>query len=99
MQEIHEVTPERWPDLERLVGAQDTAWRLNARERLSQLLDAVASGEEILIVRRGRPAARLVPVEQATTPFPDCSSLRDELPPMRTSAGATIREMREHERF
>lgn len=31
-----------------------------AKTNLSRLLDAVASGEEVVITRRGRPAARLV---------------------------------------
>lgn len=76
-----------------MVNVRDT------REQLSQLLDAVAAGEEIIIARRGRPAARLVPVERTMTPFPDRSALREELPPMRSSAAATVREMREDERF
>jgi prevent-host-death family protein len=34
-----------------------------AKNRLGQLLDQVEYGEEIVITRRGRPVARLVPVE------------------------------------
>jgi prevent-host-death family protein len=34
-----------------------------AKTHLSRLLDAAASGEEILIARAGRPIARLVPLE------------------------------------
>jgi prevent-host-death family protein len=34
-----------------------------AKTHLSQLLRRVAAGEEVLILRGGRPAARLVPVE------------------------------------
>ena len=34
----------------------------DAKNRFSELLDAVASGETIEIVRRGKPAARLVPI-------------------------------------
>jgi prevent-host-death family protein len=34
----------------------------DAKNRLSELLDAVAAGETIEITRRGKPAARLVPV-------------------------------------
>ena len=37
------------------VGAYD------AKTRLSELLDRVASGEQIVITRHGRPIARLVP--------------------------------------
>jgi len=34
---------------------------LEARNRLSELLNAVELGEELLITRRGRPVAKLVP--------------------------------------
>jgi prevent-host-death family protein len=36
-----------------------------AKTHLSELLRRVAMGEEIVILRSGRPAAKLVPVEQA----------------------------------
>lgn len=35
-----------------------------AKTHLSALLEKVARGEEVLITRRGRPAARLVPAER-----------------------------------
>jgi len=37
-----------------------------AANHLSQLLDEVAAGEEVLILRRGQPAARLVAVRTAS---------------------------------
>lgn len=37
----------------------------DAKTHLSSLLDKVARGEEILITKRGRPVARLVPAVQA----------------------------------
>ena len=36
-----------------------------AKTHLSALLDLVAAGEEVVITKRGRPVARLVPPEQA----------------------------------
>ena len=36
-----------------------------AKTQLSMLLDRVSQGEEVLIRRRGRPVAKLVPIEQA----------------------------------
>jgi prevent-host-death family protein len=36
-----------------------------ANQGFSKLLQAVAEGEEVLITRRGRPVARLAPVEPA----------------------------------
>lgn len=37
-----------------------------AETKLGQLLDWVEAGEEVIIVRRGRPVARLVPPGAAT---------------------------------
>lgn len=37
----------------------------DAKTHLSSLLDRVAQGEEVLITRRGRPVARLVPAAKA----------------------------------
>jgi prevent-host-death family protein len=34
-----------------------------AKTQLSRLLDAAASGEDVVIARAGKPVARLVPVE------------------------------------
>jgi prevent-host-death family protein len=39
-----------------------------AKTHLSRLLDAAATGEEILIARAGRPVARLVPLEGTAAP-------------------------------
>ena len=36
-----------------------------AKTRLSQLVDCAEKGEEIIIARGGRPAARLVPLRSA----------------------------------
>ncbi len=37
----------------------------DAKGRLDQLLDLVEHGEEMVITRRGRPVARLVPLQAA----------------------------------
>jgi len=41
----------------------------DAKNRLSELLDAVASGESIEILRRGKPIARLVPIGEDVPRF------------------------------
>ena len=38
---------------------------LEAKTRLSSLLDRVSHGEEVVITRRGKAVARLAPVERA----------------------------------
>lgn len=70
-----------------------------ARERLAHLLDTVASGEEVVIVRRGKPAARLTAVHKSRWKgFPDRGPLRASLPKARKSAADTVRKLRDEER-
>jgi len=69
------------------------------RENLSRLLDAVAAGEEVVIMRRGQPVARLVPAEAGAVAFQSRSALRAALPPMQHSAAAEMRLAREQERY
>ena len=69
------------------------------RENLAQLLDAVEAGEEIMIIRRDRPVARLVPIERSMTTFRDRAALRAELPPMTEPADRAVQSLREEERF
>jgi prevent-host-death family protein len=61
-----------------------------AKTHLSQLLDRVAAGEEIVIARAGRPIARLVPLSDAASQRRSPGAWRgkvsiaddfDELPP------------------
>src|SRR5207244_2142437 len=52
-----------------------TAGVREARQNLTDLLDDVKKGREIVITDRGRPVARLAPVERRR-PFPDLSRVR-----------------------
>lgn len=52
-----------------------TAGVREARQNLTDLLDDVRKGREVLITDRGRPVARLAPVEQRR-PFPDLARVR-----------------------
>jgi prevent-host-death family protein len=47
-----------------------------AKTRLSELVEQVASGgEDVLITRRGRPAARLVPLDRPDSAIEDALAL------------------------
>lgn len=70
-----------------------------AREQISRLLERVQSGEEVLILRRGKPAARLVGPGTGNVVFRSRASLRDELPAMQESASLVIRSLRDAERY
>lgn len=69
------------------------------RERLSHLLDAVATGEEIIILRHGKPAARLTAVPPEEIRFPNRSELRASIPPASESSAQAVRELRDDERY
>jgi prevent-host-death family protein len=69
-----------------------------ARQQIGRLLDAVALGEEIVIMRHGKPAARLLPIpedEAVRACFPDRSAVRARVPPAKLSAVWIIRELRD----
>ena len=69
-----------------------------ARRSISRLLDDVASGEEVVIVRRGKPVARLLQIDepgQEPLRFPDHTELRSQLPPQTQRSAVLLREMRD----
>ncbi len=70
-----------------------------ARGHLSELLDQVANGEEIEILRRGKRVARLVPSSQETLPVPDLKSFRKSLQVKGKSLSKTVIELRQKERY
>lgn len=72
-----------------------------AKTHLSSLIDRVEAGETIEITRRGRPAARIVPVER-TRKKVDVARLRanaTRIPCQQTSSGEFIRRMRDDGRY
>jgi prevent-host-death family protein len=74
-----------------------TVTLVEAKTRLSELLDKVAAGEEIVITRHGRPAARIAPVSAPKQPVPDLSEFRAKMPRLRKPSHILIREMRDEE--
>lgn len=74
-----------------------TVTLVEAKRRLGELLDSVEAGEEVVITRNGRLAARLVATSQPKQALPDLSALRAELPPWRKPSHLLIREVRDEE--
>lgn len=74
-----------------------TVTLVEAKTRLSELLDKVAAGEEVVITRHGRPAARIAAVSQPKQPVPDLSAFRAKMPRLRKPSHVLIREMRDDE--
>ena len=75
----------------------ETVSLAEAKAHLSQLIDKVESGEEIVITRHGRAVARVAPVEQPKKPL-DLDALaeaRKRLPPWRGSSAKLLRKLRD----
>ena len=70
-----------------------------ARENFDSLLNAVASGEEFVIIHCGKRVAHLTPASADSVAFPDRSALRASLPPAKESVDTTIRATRDNERY
>jgi prevent-host-death family protein len=70
-----------------------------ARARLSFLLKKVEKGDEILLLRRGKKVARLVPVQTPQRPLPSLKEFRSSIQLKGKPLSAVVVESREKERF
>jgi prevent-host-death family protein len=72
-----------------------------AKTHLSDLIDQVSKGEEVTITKRGKPVARLTPVQPKRIRI-DAKALRAHTSTMTfqtQSAGDFIRAMRDGDRY
>jgi prevent-host-death family protein len=69
-----------------------------AKARLSSLLDAVEAGQPVVITRRGRSIAQLVPQRSVQDLLPRLEALRAALPHQNQSGVDTVRRLRDDER-
>ena len=75
--------------------------KANVREikaKLSAYLSLVEQGEEVTILRRGRPVAVLKPLEKSS-PLPSLKNFRDKIGIKGLSASETIIKIREDSRY
>jgi prevent-host-death family protein len=66
-----------------------------AKAHLSELLDRVEAGEDILITRHGRPIAQVSAVAAAKTPVRSLAAFRARMPHWRASSADLLREARD----
>jgi len=71
----------------------------DARASLPALLNRVARGEEIVIQRRGKPAARLVPPARSRAPLPDLTAFRASIRVKGEPMSASVIKGRREERY
>ena len=65
-----------------------------AKTHLSQLLEEIEAGEEIVITRRGIPIARLSAVESPKKPFRPLADFRRRWPAWRKPSADLVRDLR-----
>ena len=72
-----------------------------AKARLSELLDKVESGEEVIITRHGRPVACVRQAIPSKKPLPleKLAEFRARFPRWRKSSARLVRELRDNERY
>lgn len=75
-----------------------TVTLVEAKAHLSELLDRVESGEEVVITRHGRPVAHLSPLVQPRHPVPSLAAFRARMPRLRKPTTVVLREMRDEAR-
>jgi prevent-host-death family protein len=71
----------------------------DARRRLGALLDEVAAGEEIVLVRWGNPVARLIPVRDELKRLPSLADFRLSIQLRGTTLREELATAREQERY
>lgn len=75
-----------------------------AKSHLSAIVDRVEAGEEVVITRRGRPVARIVPeraleASEARRWVEELGAFLNEQPVRDTSAVDVLRQMRDDARY
>ena len=65
-----------------------------AKAKLSSLLDVVEAGQSVVITRRGKAIAELVPRRAVRDLLPQLQALRASLPGQASSSVETIQTMR-----
>ena len=66
-----------------------------AKTQLSSLLDAVEAGQAVVITRRGKAIAELVPRCSVRDLLPQLATLRGSLPEQPTSGVESMRALRD----
>jgi len=70
---------------------------VKAKAHLSELLDKVEAGEEVIITRHGRAVAHLHAVSRPKQPLrlDDLAAFRATMPPLRRPSAELLREARD----
>lgn len=68
------------------------------RQRIGEVLERVARGEEVTVLKRGKPAARIVPPNAVSRPLPPQDEFRASIHMTGAPLSETVRSGRDEER-
>lgn len=70
-----------------------------AKSHLSELLNQIEAGEEVMITRHGKAVARVVAVQTARQPVPleHLAALRQQIPSWNGSSAEALKQLRDRE--
>ena len=68
------------------------------KAHLSEILNSLENGEEIIITRRGRPVAKLTAITPAKKPLHSLAGLRKTMPESVTPGTVALSELRQEQR-
>jgi prevent-host-death family protein len=71
----------------------------DARENLKALLDRVAAGEEIVLIRRGKEVARLIPPKSGRRKLPSLHAFRRSVAVKGRPLSSDVARGRREERY
>ena len=77
-----------------LVSGMVTMTLVEAKAHLSELLDKVESGQDVVITRHGRPVAQMSALIRAKRPLRSLASFRAKMPRLRKPSATLLRELR-----
>jgi prevent-host-death family protein len=66
-----------------------------ARRRFREVLDRVERGEDVIVMRRGKSVAKIVPVDEKRRRLPRLNDFRRSIGPKGTPSVRLIREDRD----
>jgi prevent-host-death family protein len=72
-----------------------TVTLVEAKAHLSELLDKVEAGEQVVITRHGKPVANISPMIAPKKPFRSRAAFRARMPRLRQSSATLVRQMRD----
>jgi prevent-host-death family protein len=71
----------------------------DARRQFARLVGSAGRGCPVTITRRGRAIAQIAPIESSRRPLPDLSAFRASLGKPVAKSAATIRHLRQENRY